>query len=101
LTSTLSVPKVADFLIDYMLALPGNESVQSINPVVAETNDGFLNDIRSRPITRSQAEIGWRRIVPLPAMSGSCWSGIHRSGGSPRHGLPARRVRCGSAMAGR
>jgi len=52
LTSTLSVPKVADFLIDYMLALPGNESVQSINPVVAETNDGFLNDIRSRPITR-------------------------------------------------
>ena len=35
LTSTLSVPKAADFLIDYMLALPGNENVQSINPVVA------------------------------------------------------------------
>src|SRR5262245_16132046 len=52
LTSTLSVPKVGDFLMDYMLALPGNEGVQSINPVVAETNDGFLNDIRSRPITR-------------------------------------------------
>jgi D-aminopeptidase len=52
LTSTLSVPKVADFLIDYMLGLPGNESVQSVNPVVAETNDGFLNDIRSRPISR-------------------------------------------------
>jgi D-aminopeptidase len=52
LTSTLSVPKVADFLIDYMLDLPGNESVQSVNPVVAETNDGFLNDIRSRPISR-------------------------------------------------
>jgi D-aminopeptidase len=52
LTSTLSVPRVADFLIDYMLALPGNEAVQSINPLVAETNDGFLNDIRSRPISR-------------------------------------------------
>jgi D-aminopeptidase len=52
LTSTLSVPKVGDFLIDYMLALPGNENVRSINPVVAETNDGGLNDIRSRPITR-------------------------------------------------
>lgn len=52
LTSTLSVPKTADFLIDYMLALPGNENVRSINPVVAETNDGGLNDIRSRPITR-------------------------------------------------
>src|SRR6185436_1549786 len=52
LTSTLSVPKTADFLMDYMLGLPGNEDVRSINPVVAETNDGFLNDIRGRHITR-------------------------------------------------
>lgn len=51
LTSTLSVPKTADLLIDYMLALPGNQDVRSINPLVAETNDGGLNDIRSRPIT--------------------------------------------------
>jgi len=51
LTSTLSVPRVADAVIDYMLALPGNENVQSINPLVGETNDGYLNDIRSRPIT--------------------------------------------------
>src|SRR5436305_3847177 len=33
LTSTLSVPRVADYLIDYMLGLPGNEDVQSLNPV--------------------------------------------------------------------
>ena len=52
LTSTLSVPRVGDFLLDYLLALPGNENVQSINPLVAETNDGFLNDIRGRHITR-------------------------------------------------
>jgi len=52
LTSTLAVPRVADFLIDYMLALPGNEDVQSINPLVAETNDGYLNDIRGRHIAR-------------------------------------------------
>lgn len=52
LTSTLSVPKTADFLIDYMLALPGNEQVRSINPVVAETNDGGLNDIRGRHVSR-------------------------------------------------
>jgi len=52
LTSTLSVPRVADFVMDYMLALPGNENVQSINPLVAETNDGYLNDIRGRHITR-------------------------------------------------
>ncbi len=52
LTSTLSVPRVADAVLDYMLALPGNENVQSINPLVGETNDGFLNDIRGRHITR-------------------------------------------------
>jgi D-aminopeptidase len=52
LTSTLAVPRVADFLMDHMLALPGNENVRSINPLVAETNDGGLNDIRGRHITR-------------------------------------------------
>ncbi len=51
LTSTLAVPKTGDFLLDYMLSLPGNENVQSINALVAETNDGFLNDIRGRHIT--------------------------------------------------
>lgn len=52
LTSTLSVPRVADFLIDYMLSLPGNDKVQSVNPLVAETNDGYLNDIRGRHVSR-------------------------------------------------
>src|ERR1017187_899092 len=51
LTSTTSVPLVADALISYMLALPGNEDVLSINPVVGETNDGYLSDIRGRHIT--------------------------------------------------
>ena len=52
LTSTLSVPRVADAVLDYMLTLQGNEDVQSVNPLVAETNDGYLNDIRGRHITR-------------------------------------------------
>src|SRR4029453_11112939 len=52
LTSTLSVPRTADAVLDYMLGLPGNEDVQSINPLVGETNDGYLNDIRGRHISR-------------------------------------------------
>jgi len=52
LTSTLNVPRVADALLDYMLALPGNEDVQSVNAIVAETNDGYLNDIRGRHVSR-------------------------------------------------
>jgi len=51
LTSTLSVGRVADALIGYMLKLPGDEQVRSVNPLVGETNDGYLNDIRSRPIS--------------------------------------------------
>jgi len=54
LTSTLNVPKVADALLDYMLGLPGNENVQSVNPLVAETNDGYLNDIRGRHVARDE-----------------------------------------------
>ena len=54
LTSTLNVWRVADALVDYMLALPGNEGVQSINPVVGETNDGYLNDIRGRHVSREE-----------------------------------------------
>lgn len=50
-TGTLSAFRVADALVSYLLRLPGNESLLSVNPVVGETNDGFLSDIRARPIT--------------------------------------------------
>jgi D-aminopeptidase len=52
LTSTLSVPRAADALVEYMITLPGNEDVRSVNPLVGETNDGFLNDIRGRHVAR-------------------------------------------------
>jgi D-aminopeptidase len=52
LTNTLSVPTAADAVIDYILGWPGNEKVQSVNPVVGETNDGFLNDIRARAVRK-------------------------------------------------
>lgn len=50
LTCTLCVWQAADAMVDWMLARPGMEEVRSINPVVGETNDGGLNDIRSRPL---------------------------------------------------
>ncbi len=53
LTNTLSVPTAADAIIDWTLGLPGNERVESINPVVGETNDGWLNDIRGRHVTKA------------------------------------------------
>jgi D-aminopeptidase len=54
LTNTLNVPRVADALLDYMLELPGMGSIYSINAVVGETNDGYLNDIRKRAVGRKE-----------------------------------------------
>lgn len=51
LTNTLAVPRAADAILDWTLAQPGNEEVGSVNPVVGETNDGRLNDIRRRAVT--------------------------------------------------
>ena len=50
LTCTLCVWNAANAMVDWMLARPGMEPVRSINPVVGETNDGGLNDIRARPL---------------------------------------------------
>ena len=48
LTDTLCVPNAANGVITYILGLPGNERVASVNAVVGETNCGYLNDIRGR-----------------------------------------------------
>jgi D-aminopeptidase len=75
LTSTLSVPRVADFLLDYMLALPGNEDVQSVNPLVAETNDGYLNDGRARSINRDDVLNAIKNARSGPVEEGSIGAG--------------------------
>jgi D-aminopeptidase len=75
LTSTLNVPRVADALLDYMLALPGNEDVRSINPVVAETNDGFLNDIRGRHVGRTEVLAAIRGASSGPVEEGAVGAG--------------------------
>jgi D-aminopeptidase len=56
LTCTLCVWKAADGLVEWMLTQQGMDDVRSINPVVGETNDGGLNDIRARPINASHVK---------------------------------------------
>jgi D-aminopeptidase len=75
LTSTLNVPRVADALIDWMLALPGNEQVRSINPIVAETNDGYLNDIRGRHAGRAEVFAALKAAKDGPVDEGSVGAG--------------------------
>jgi len=50
LTNTLSVPTASNALISYTLKQPENKNVGSVNSVVGETNDGYLNDIRGRHV---------------------------------------------------
>lgn len=46
LTNTLGVGTAMNAVVRYTLQQQGNEQVQSVNAVVGETNDGYLNDIR-------------------------------------------------------
>jgi D-aminopeptidase len=75
LTSTTSVPRVADALISYMLSLPGNEDVLSINPVVGETNDGYLNDIRGRHISADDVFAAIKNAKGGPVEEGDVGAG--------------------------
>jgi D-aminopeptidase len=75
LTSTTSVPRVADALISYMLSLSGNENVLSINPMVGETNDGYLNDIRGRYISPEDVTNAIRDAKSGPVDEGTFGAG--------------------------
>ena len=75
LTCTLCVPRAADAVLTYLLGLPGNEDVRSANPVVGETNDGFLSDIRSRPIDEPHVLEAIRTAAIGPVAQGSVGAG--------------------------
>jgi D-aminopeptidase len=51
LTNTLAVGTAVEAVVAWTLAQPGNEEVRSVNAVVGETNDGWLNDVRAQPVT--------------------------------------------------
>lgn len=75
LTNTLAVPTAAEAVIGWTLEQPGNEDVRSVNPVVGETNDGRLNDIRSRPVTPAHVREAIARASGGPVAEGSVGAG--------------------------
>ena len=52
LTNTLNVSAGIEGIIENTLRQIGNENVQSVNALVGETNDGYLNDIRGRHVRK-------------------------------------------------
>jgi len=80
LTCTLCVWKAGDALVEWMLAQPGMERVRSLNPLVAETNDGRLNAaIRSRPITAAHVRSALASAKTGPVEEGSVGAGTGTS----------------------
>ncbi len=75
LTCTLCVPRAADAVLTWLLGLPGNEDVRSANPVVGETNDGFLNNIRARSITEADVLSAIRGAAEGPVAEGAVGAG--------------------------
>jgi D-aminopeptidase len=94
LTCTLCVPRAADAVLTYLLALPGNENVRSANPVVGETNDGFLNHIRLRPISEGDvlAAISGARSGPVEQGSVGAGRGTRAFGWKGGVGTSSRRL---------
>ena len=75
LTNTLNVPEAAAGIVEWTLRQPGNEEARSINFVVGETNDGYLNDIRARRVTRDHAVAAIDAARDGPVAEGSVGAG--------------------------
>ena len=95
LTNTLSVPVAADALIDFTFSFRENANVWSVNPVVGETNDGVLNDIRKRAVTKehvlqaiSDADTGRVREGNTGAGTGTICFGFKGGIGTASRVLP-------------
>lgn len=75
LTNTLSVGAAMDAVVRYTIAQPGNEQVRSVNPVVGETNDGGLNDIRGLHVTSEHVLSAIRNATTGPVREGAVGAG--------------------------
>jgi D-aminopeptidase len=75
LTNTLAAPRAAETLVDWTLAQNGNEEVRSVNPVVGETNDGILNNIRKMAVTKEHVRLAIDDASSGPVAEGCIGAG--------------------------
>ncbi|MHB0885298.1 MAG: DmpA family aminopeptidase [Bacillota bacterium] len=81
LTNTLNVGLCADALVEYMLSAdPGiGVTAGTVNPVVGECNDGYLNDIRGRHVKAEHVLAALRGAATGPVQEGSVGAGTGMS----------------------
>jgi D-aminopeptidase len=75
LANTLSVGDVASAVVDFTLSIQKNKNVRSVNPVVGETNDGYLNDIQKKQITAEHVFRAIQSAKTGPVEEGSVGAG--------------------------
>ena len=75
LTNTLSVGTAVEATVAWTLRQPGNEDVRSVNAVVGETNDGYLNDIRGQHVTPDDVWAAIDSATGGPVEEGSVGAG--------------------------
>lgn len=94
LTNTLSVGRAVESVVAWTLERPGNEDVRSVNAVVGETNDGYLNDIRGFHVTRDDvfAAIDGARPGPVEEGSVGAGTGTHAFAWKGGIGTSSRRL---------
>ncbi|MCH7905238.1 MAG: P1 family peptidase [Armatimonadetes bacterium] len=73
LTNTLNVPEGASAAIEW--TLDRNENARSVNAVVGETNDGYLNDIRGRHLTPAMIRQAIEAAKGGPVQEGAVGAG--------------------------
>lgn len=100
LTNTLSVWDAARALVTHILGLPGNEEVRSVNPLVGETNDGYLNDIRARRVGEEQVLQAIAAAAPGPVEEGSVGAGTGTSAFGWKGGIGTSSRRLPEALGG-
>jgi D-aminopeptidase len=76
LTNTLCVGTAVQAVVDWTLRQPGNEEVESVNAIVGETNDGFLNDIRTCAVRPLDVFLAIEEAEAGPVLEGSVGAGV-------------------------
>ena len=76
LTNTLCVGTAVQAVVDWTLRQPGNEDIQSVNAVVGETNDGYLNDIRTCAVRPLDVFLAIEEAEDGPVSEGSVGAGV-------------------------
>ncbi len=100
LTNTLSVWDAARAVVTWVLGLPGNEGVRSVNPLVGETNDGYLNDIRGLHVTEEHVHDAIRGASSGPVEEGAVGAGTGTSAFGWKGGIGTSSRRLPASLGG-